>query len=38
MLMIINEGSLLTIVNKTKNFIKTVNFGKTIDFEEKNDM
>jgi len=30
MLTIVNEGSSLTIVNKTTNFIKTVVFGKKL--------
>ena len=34
-LKIVNKGLLLTIVNETTNFIKTVVFGRKIDFEKK---
>ena len=33
MLTIVNEGLSSTIVNETRNYIKTVVFGKTIVFE-----
>ena len=37
-LKIVNKGLLLTIANITTNFIKAVVFGKMIVFGEKNDM